>query len=140
MGTTEESLRRRRPSRAAASHPRSLGSVRLLPYLMPYRVRWIAMVVVALVSLGATIAIPLMTKAVIDGPVRHQDQRGLWMLGWPPPRRRLRGGAVVHPPLAGRPRRRWVWRPTSARTSTPGCRSCRCPSTAAGSPASCCRG
>ena len=32
-------------------------------------------------SLVATVAIPLMTKAVIDGPVRHQDQRGLWMLG-----------------------------------------------------------
>ena len=39
------------------------------------------MVVVAVVSLGATVAIPLMTKAVIDGPVQHQDQRGLWVLG-----------------------------------------------------------
>jgi ATP-binding cassette subfamily B protein len=55
--------------------------IRLLPYLLPYRVRWIAMVLVALASLVATIAIPLMTKAVIDGPVRHQDQRGLWTLG-----------------------------------------------------------
>ncbi|MBU8817962.1 ABC transporter ATP-binding protein/permease [Mycolicibacterium goodii] len=54
---------------------------RLLPYLLPYRARWVAMVVVAVASLGATIAIPLMTKAVIDGPVRHQDQRGLWALG-----------------------------------------------------------
>ncbi|MBV8928516.1 MAG: ABC transporter ATP-binding protein, partial [Mycobacteriaceae bacterium] len=54
---------------------------RLLPYLMPYRARWTAMVVVAVVSLGATVAIPLMTKAVIDGPVRHQDQRGLWVVG-----------------------------------------------------------
>ncbi len=53
----------------------------MLPYLMPYRVRWIAMVVVALTSLVATVAIPLMTKAVIDGPVRHQDQHGLWVLG-----------------------------------------------------------
>jgi ATP-binding cassette subfamily B protein len=53
----------------------------MLPYLMPYRGRWIAMVVVALVSLVATVAIPLMTKAVIDGPVRHQDQHGLWVLG-----------------------------------------------------------
>ena len=60
---------------------RSSDLFRLLPYLLPYRVRWIAMIVVALVSLIATIAIPLMTKAVIDGPVRHQDQRGLWMLG-----------------------------------------------------------
>jgi ATP-binding cassette, subfamily B, bacterial len=54
---------------------------RMLPYLMPYRGRWIAMVVVALVSLVATVAIPLMTKAVIDGPVHHQDQHGLWLLG-----------------------------------------------------------
>ncbi len=54
---------------------------RLLPYLMPYRVRWIAMISVALLSLVATVAIPLMTKAVIDGPVRHQDQHGLWVLG-----------------------------------------------------------
>ena len=54
---------------------------RLLPYLMPYRVRWIAMISVALLSLVATVAIPLMTKAVIDGPVRRQDQHGLWLLG-----------------------------------------------------------
>jgi ATP-binding cassette, subfamily B, bacterial len=39
------------------------------------------MVLVAVVSLVATVAVPLMTKAVIDGPVRHQDQHGLWVLG-----------------------------------------------------------
>ncbi|WP_210115478.1 ABC transporter ATP-binding protein [Mycobacterium sp. DL99] len=54
---------------------------RLLPYLLPYRARWIVMIVVAVVSLAATVAIPLMTKAVIDGPVRHQDPHGLWVLG-----------------------------------------------------------
>ncbi|VEG38865.1 ABC transporter-like protein [Mycolicibacterium flavescens] len=53
----------------------------MLPYLMPYRARWIAMVTVAIASLAATVSIPLMTKAVIDGPVRHQDQQGLWLLG-----------------------------------------------------------
>jgi ATP-binding cassette, subfamily B, bacterial len=52
-----------------------------MPYLLPYRGRWTAMVLVAVASLVATVAIPLMTKAVIDGPVRHQDQRGLWVLG-----------------------------------------------------------
>src|SRR4051812_12299578 len=52
-----------------------------LPYLLPYRGRWVAMVLVAVASLAATVAIPLMTKAVIDGPVRHQDQHGLWLLG-----------------------------------------------------------
>ncbi|WP_006241460.1 ABC transporter ATP-binding protein [Mycolicibacterium tusciae] len=54
---------------------------RILPYLMPYRGRWLAMLMTALLSLTATVAIPLMTKAVIDGPVRHQDQQGLWTLG-----------------------------------------------------------
>lgn len=53
----------------------------MLPYLLPYRARWTAMVVVAVASLAATVAIPLMTKAVIDGPVRRQDQHGLWVLG-----------------------------------------------------------
>jgi ATP-binding cassette subfamily B protein len=48
---------------------------------MPYRVRWLAMIVIAIVSLVATVAIPLMTKAVIDGPVRTRDQHGLWVLG-----------------------------------------------------------
>lgn len=55
---------------------------RLLPYIFPYRVRWIAMLSIAVLSLGATVSIPLMTKAVIDGPVRDQDQRGLWILGF----------------------------------------------------------
>jgi ATP-binding cassette, subfamily B, bacterial len=52
-----------------------------MPYLLPYRWRWVAMVLIAVASLAATVAIPLMTKAVIDGPVRHQDQHGLWLLG-----------------------------------------------------------
>ncbi|MDP9168124.1 MAG: ABC transporter ATP-binding protein/permease, partial [Actinomycetota bacterium] len=70
---------------AIARPPRRIRSssdlLRLLPYLKPYRVRWISMFVASLVSLGATVAIPLMTKAVIDGPVRHQDQQRLWVLG-----------------------------------------------------------
>ena len=55
--------------------------LRLLPYLLPYRMRWTAMLVAALLSLVATVTIPLMTRAVIDGPVRHQDQQRLWVLG-----------------------------------------------------------
>ncbi|MDQ2629326.1 MAG: ABC transporter ATP-binding protein/permease, partial [Actinomycetota bacterium] len=39
------------------------------------------MITVAVVSLGATVTIPLVTKAVIDGPVAHRDQPGLWVLG-----------------------------------------------------------
>jgi ATP-binding cassette, subfamily B, bacterial len=70
---------------AIARPPRRIRSssdlLRLLPYLKPYRMRWTAMLVAALISLAATVAIPLMTKAVIDGPVRHQDQHRLWVLG-----------------------------------------------------------
>ena len=58
-----------------------LDLLRLLHYLRPYRVRWIAMIVAAVVGLVATVAIPLVTKAVIDGPVRHHDPHGLWVLG-----------------------------------------------------------
>ncbi|MCG5431117.1 ABC transporter ATP-binding protein/permease [Mycobacterium sp. MYCO198283] len=73
----------REPAIAAPrDRPRaSADLIRLLPYLLPYRFRWVAMVAVALLSLGATVTIPLMTKAVIDGPVRAQDQQGLWLLG-----------------------------------------------------------
>ena len=39
------------------------------------------MLLTAFVGLGVTVSIPLVTKAVIDGPVRHQDQQGLWVLG-----------------------------------------------------------
>ncbi|MGB3332544.1 MAG: ABC transporter ATP-binding protein [Mycobacterium sp.] len=39
------------------------------------------MVTVAVLSLVATVVIPLVTKAVIDGPVLHHDQPGLWVLG-----------------------------------------------------------
>ncbi|HYO03767.1 MAG TPA: ABC transporter ATP-binding protein [Mycobacterium sp.] len=70
---------------AIAPPPRRIRSssdiLRLLPYLKPYRVRWAAMLIAALLSLVATVSIPLMTKAVIDGPVRHQEQQQLWTLG-----------------------------------------------------------
>ena len=72
-----------RPAIAAPPRrPRGWSDLaRLLPYLLPYRTRWIAMILVAVLSVVATIGIPLMTKAVIDGPIRHQDQHGLWVLG-----------------------------------------------------------
>ncbi|GLP73821.1 ABC transporter ATP-binding protein [Mycobacterium antarcticum] len=70
---------------AIAPPPRRIRSssdiLRLLPYLKPYRVRWISMLIAALLSLVATVTIPLMTKAVIDGPVRQQNQQQLWILG-----------------------------------------------------------
>lgn len=39
------------------------------------------MLTAAVLGLAVTVGIPLMTKAVIDGPVRHRDQNGLWLLG-----------------------------------------------------------
>ncbi len=76
-GLRSEPLLARRPERV-----RGISDLlRLVPYLMPYRARWVAMVVVAIASLVATVAIPLMTRAVIDGPVRNRDPHGLWVLG-----------------------------------------------------------
>jgi len=76
---------RLRADPSIAARPARLRSatdlLRLLPYLMPYRTRWLAMIVIAIASLVATVAIPLMTRAVIDGPVRNRDQHGLWVLG-----------------------------------------------------------
>lgn len=72
-----------RPSIAARpdrSRP-ATDLLRLLPYLLPYRARWITMIAVAVLSLVATVAIPLLTKAVIDGPVHGRDPHGLWVLG-----------------------------------------------------------
>ncbi len=54
---------------------------RMRRYLMPYRLRFIAMVIFAAVGLAAGIVIPLVTKAVIDGPIANSDRRGLYALG-----------------------------------------------------------
>ena len=42
---------------------------------------WVTMLVVALLGTGATIVVPLVTKAVIDGPIADRDERGLFTLG-----------------------------------------------------------
>ena len=54
---------------------------RLRGYLLPYRTRFIVMFLLAGVGVGATIVIPLVTKAVIDGPIADSDSRGLLTLG-----------------------------------------------------------
>ena len=59
--------------------PRAVSDLlRLLPYLLPYRARWIAMLAVAITSLVATVAIPLMTRAVIDGPAPRPARAVGW--------------------------------------------------------------
>ncbi|QDP94647.1 ABC transporter ATP-binding protein [Microlunatus elymi] len=54
---------------------------RLRSYMLPYLPRFIAMFVFGGLSVGATIVVPLVTRAVIDGPVAHKDNKGLWALG-----------------------------------------------------------
>ena len=54
---------------------------RLRGYLRPYRGRFIVMFFLAGIGIGAAIVIPLVTKAVIDGPIADSDARGLLVLG-----------------------------------------------------------
>src|SRR5918997_6694377 len=64
-----------RPRRASAN------LWRLRPYLLPFRTRFVLTVVCAAVGTGATIVVPLVTKAVIDGPIAGSDRAGLYALG-----------------------------------------------------------
>jgi len=54
---------------------------RFLPYLRPHRHLLVLTVVAALVSLAAATAIPLLIKAVIDGPVAHRQPGELLPFG-----------------------------------------------------------
>jgi len=54
---------------------------RLRPYLRPYRKQLIIMVTAALVVEAADIAVPLVTKAVIDGAIAHHERGLLLPLG-----------------------------------------------------------
>jgi ATP-binding cassette subfamily B protein len=54
---------------------------RLRPYLRPYRVQLASMLLAALGAEGAAIAIPLLTKLIIDGAITHHDKRLLLPLG-----------------------------------------------------------
>ncbi|NUR25560.1 MAG: ABC transporter ATP-binding protein [Catenulispora sp.] len=54
---------------------------RLTPFIRPYRGQ---MVLMTLAALGATlvgVAVPLLTKNLIDGPIAHHDKAALWPLG-----------------------------------------------------------
>ncbi|WP_375424544.1 ABC transporter ATP-binding protein [uncultured Friedmanniella sp.] len=64
-----------RPRRASAN------LWRLRYYLLPFRARFVATAVFAAVGTGATIVVPLVTKAVIDGPIATSDRAGLYALG-----------------------------------------------------------
>jgi ATP-binding cassette subfamily B protein len=54
---------------------------RLRPYLRPYRFQLTGMIAAAMAAEGAEIAIPLLTKAVIDGAIAHRERGLLIPLG-----------------------------------------------------------
>ena len=74
---------RSRTDRNGRPRPRrsSANLWRLRYYLLPFRGRFLATAVFAAVGTGATIVVPLVTKAVIDGPIASSDQVGLYALG-----------------------------------------------------------
>jgi ATP-binding cassette subfamily B protein len=53
---------------------------RVTPYVRPHRWPILAVIVAAAGSIGASLAIPLVTKSVIDGPLADGDRAGLWTL------------------------------------------------------------
>ncbi|GAA3565383.1 ABC transporter ATP-binding protein [Microlunatus spumicola] len=54
---------------------------RFRSYLLPYRWRFVVMLVVSLLGIGASILVPLVTRRVIDGPIAQSDRPGLYALG-----------------------------------------------------------
>jgi len=54
---------------------------RLRSYLVPFRARFAVTALCAAVGTGATIVVPLVTRAVIDGPIASSDRMGLYALG-----------------------------------------------------------
>ncbi len=55
--------------------------MRMAPYMRPFTVRFVLMVIFGAAGIGATIVVPLVTRAVVDGPIKHSDSHGLVMLG-----------------------------------------------------------
>ncbi len=67
------------PPKTGSFRLRSLW--RLRSYVRPYTGQMLTMLVTALLAVGAGIAVPLVTKAVVDGPVRHPQDGRLLPLG-----------------------------------------------------------
>ena len=53
---------------------------RVWPYMRPYRRQLITMLIVALLSIGGEIFIPLLIQGVIDGPIADGNRTWLWVL------------------------------------------------------------
>ncbi|MCA2220366.1 ABC transporter ATP-binding protein/permease [Nonomuraea sp. NEAU-L178] len=54
---------------------------RMKPYLRPYVIRLVFIWLAAIIGIGASIALPLVGKEVVDGPVLHGDSGALLPLG-----------------------------------------------------------
>lgn len=66
----------------STSNKGSLHSLwRMRSYLRPYLGQLTVMGIAALVTVGAELAIPLVSQRVIDGPLADGDSSGLWWLG-----------------------------------------------------------
>ena len=60
----------------ASARGRPAGALwRLRGYLKPFRVQMVVMLAVALGAVAAEIAIPLLTKTVVDGAIGHGDKQ-----------------------------------------------------------------
>ncbi len=84
VGTDDAATTLGRPPRIAPPpkwNNRGANLWRLHPYLRPFLHRFIFSFVLAFVGIGLGLAIPLITQAVIDGPIADSDHRGLWILG-----------------------------------------------------------
>jgi ATP-binding cassette subfamily B protein len=55
---------------------------RLKSYVRPYRWQMLLMFAVALGGTLVGVAVPLLTKAVVDGPLQKGDRDALWLLGF----------------------------------------------------------
>jgi ATP-binding cassette, subfamily B, bacterial len=63
----------------SAGGKRSL--LRLWPYVRPVRVRLAAASLLAIVASCLGLAMPLVLKWLVDGPVSHRDPSGVWLGG-----------------------------------------------------------
>ena len=57
---------------------------RFRSYLRPYALRFVSMAIFAGLGIAATIVVPLITRAVVDGPIADSDRRGLYALARQP--------------------------------------------------------
>ncbi|HSN10937.1 MAG TPA: ABC transporter ATP-binding protein, partial [Propionibacteriaceae bacterium] len=55
--------------------------LRFVPYIRPYRGRFVVMFLAALGGTGISIVIPLVTRQLIDGPVAAGNRQGVFVLG-----------------------------------------------------------